>query len=310
MQSKKVISAACLLLAAVIWGFAFVAQDVTAESVEPFTLNAARSYIAAVALVPVAWLTRKLNHKKFFEKNSSDRKTLLKAGVICGFFLFVAVNFQQFGIALYPADAAASGRAGFLTALYIVFVPIFGLVLKKKPNLSVIAAVVLAVAGLYFLCLSGGFGSLYLGDLIVLICGAAFAVQILSVDRFISRVDGVKLSMLMFFVTAVLSTVMMFIFESPSLSAVLGAWLPILFLGVGSSGVGYTLQIIGQKYSSSPTVSSILMSMESVFAAVGGWLLMGERLSPRELFGCALMLCAIIIAQLPDSLFKRKKTAS
>ena len=167
-------------------------------------------------------------------------------------------------------------------------------------------AVALATVGLYFLCLYNGFGALYLGDVVVLICGMAFAIQILCVDRFIDRVDGVKLSSIQFFVTGVLSAILMLIFEKPDVSAILAGWQPLLYLALMSSGVGYTLQIIGQKYSTSPTLASILMSMESVFAVVGGVIFLGAVPKANEWIGCAIMLIAIIIAQLPKDLFKKK----
>ena len=307
MKNKQLLSSALLLLAAVIWGFAFVSQEKLADTVPPFTVNATRSLIASAALIPAAAVTRSMRGKKLLENNSSDRKLLIKAGIICGTMLCISVNLQQFGIAMYPEGAPVSAHSGFLTALYIVFVPVFGLFLKKKPGFLIIIAVILATAGLYFLCLYGGFGALYTGDIVVLICGASFAVQILCVDHFIDRVDGVKLSSVQFFVTGVLSAVLMLIFEKPDFSAVFAAWKPLLYLALMSSAGGYTLQIIGQKYSSSPALASILMSMESVFALLGGVIFMGVVPKANEWIGCALMLAAIIIAQLPADLFKNAK---
>ena len=307
MKKHGLLSSALLLTAALIWGLAFVAQDAAADSVPPFTMNATRSIIAALALIPIAGIMRRARGKKLLEATKADRKALLIAGICCGLFLSVAVNFQQFGIALYPDGAAAAGRAGFITALYIVFVPLIGLVFRKKPSPLIIVAVLLSVAGLYLLCLSGGLGSLYTGDLIVLCCAATFAMQILCVDHFIDRVDGVKLSCIQFFVCAVVSAIMMLIFEKPSMSALLSAWQPILYLALLSSAGGYTLQILGQKYASSPTVASILMSMESVFAVLGGAVFAGERLLLREIVGCCVMFAAIILAQLPTDMFKRKR---
>lgn len=299
MKNKQLLSSALLLTAAIIWGFAFVAQESLADTVPPFTVNALRSLIASVALIPVAAVTRRINGKKLTESDPKDRRLLIKAGVICGVMLCISVNLQQFGISLYPPGAPASAHSGFLTALYIIFVPIFGLFLKKKPGFTIIVAVILATAGLYFLCLYDGFGSLYTGDIVVLICGMAFAVQILCVDHYIDRVDGVKLSSIQFLVTGILSAVLMLIFEKPDINAILAAWKPLLYLALMSSGVGYTLQIIGQKYSSSPALASILMSMESVFAVIGGVIFLGAIPSANEWIGCSLMLAAIIIAQLP-----------
>lgn len=306
MKSKNLLSSVLLLTAAIIWGFAFVAQEKLADTIPPFTVNMIRSLIASIALIPVAAITRRMQGKRLREENPADRRTLIKAGVICGVMLCISVNLQQFGIALYPEGAPASAHSGFLTALYIVFVPIFGLFLKKKPGLSIIIAVVLATVGLYFLCLYEGFGTLYLGDVVVLICGASFAVQILCVDRYIDRVDGVKLSSIQFLVTGVLSGILMLIFEKPDLSAVLAGWQPLLYLALLSSCVGYTLQIIGQKYASSPALASILMSMESVFAVIGGMIFLHAIPKANEWVGCALMFAAIIIAQLPKDIFKKK----
>lgn len=309
MKKHQLLSSVLLLTAAIIWGFAFVAQEKLADSVPPFTVNAIRSLIASLALIPVAAVMRRIQGKKLLESSPVDRKKLVKAGVICGVMLCVSVNLQQFGIALYPEGAPASAHSGFLTALYIIFVPIFGLLIGKRPSLFVVIAVVLATVGLYFLCLYNGFGALYMGDVVVLICGMSFAVQILCVDRYIGEVDGVKLSSIQFFVTGVLSAVLMLIFEKPDFSAILAAWQPMLYLALISSGVAYTLQIMGQKYASSPSLASILMSMESVFAVIGGVIFMHTVPKANEWIGCAIMLIAIIIAQLPKEWIKQKTTA-
>lgn len=309
MKKNNLLSSALLLLAAIIWGFAFVAQNALSDTVQPFTVNATRSLIASVALIPVAYFTRRINGKKLRETTPADRKRLLKAGVFCGILLCISVNLQQFGIALYPAGAPVEAHSGFLTAMYILFVPIFGLFLKKRPGIFVLIAVGIAVIGLYLLCLSDGLEALYMGDIVELICGMSFALQILCVDHYIGEVDGVKLSAMQFFVTGVLSAILMLIFEQPDLTAILDAWQPLLYLALMSSGVGYTLQIIGQKYSSSPTLASILMSMESVFAAIGGVIFMGVVPKTAELIGCGVMFIAIIIAQLPESWIKKKTSA-
>lgn len=299
-------ASAILLLAAMIWGLAFVAQNMLADTIEPFTVNASRSFIAAIALIPVAFITRRMRGERLLEKTSADRKKLIKASVICGVMLCVSVNLQQFGIAMYPEGAPVEAHSGFLTAMYIFFVPLFGLALKKKPSVFVLIGVVIAIVGLYFLCLSDGLKEVYIADLIIIFCGMSFAVQILCVDHFIGSLDGVKLSALQFFIVGVISAVLMFIFEKPDINAILAAWKPLLYLALMSSAVGYTLQIIGQKYSSSPTLASILMSMESVFALIGGIIVMGTVPKPVELLGCGLMVTAIIVAQLPPI---KKKTA-
>ena len=305
MKKNNLLSSVLLLLAAIIWGFAFVAQNALSDTVPPFTVNAIRSLIASVALLPVAYVTRRMNGKKLLEAKPADRKKLIKAGVFCGVLLCISVNLQQFGIALYPSGAPVEAHSGFLTALYILFVPIFGLFLRKRPGPFVLIAVAIAIVGLYLLCLSDGFDGLYTGDIVVLICGMSFALQILCVDHFIDAVDGVKLSAIQFFVTSVLSAILMLIFEKPDISAILSGWAPLLYLALLSSAGGYTLQIIGQKYAESPTLASILMSMESVFAVIGGILFMGVIPKTAELIGCGVMFLAIIIAQLPESLIKK-----
>ena len=299
MKKNNVLSSALLLTAAIIWGFAFVAQNKLADTVPPFTVNAVRSLIASVALVPVAYFTRRARGLRLTESAKPDRRRLIKAGVFCGVLLCISVNLQQFGIALYPEGAPVEAHSGFLTALYILFVPIFGLFMKKRPSKFVLIAVGIALVGLYLLCLSDGFDSLYTGDIVVLICGMSFALQILCIDHYIDSVDGVKLSSIQFLVCGLLSTVLMLIFEKPDVNSVLSAWQPLLYLALLSSAGGYTLQIIGQKYSSSPTLASIIMSMESVFATIGGILFMGVIPKTAELIGCGVMFLAIVIAQIP-----------
>ena len=306
MKKNNLLSSALLLTAAVIWGIAFTAQSALADTVPPFTVNAIRSLLASAALIPAAYVTRRMNGKRLGEGSPADRRRLIRAGLLCGTLLCVSVNLQQFGIALYPSGAPAEAHSGFLTALYVLFVPIFGLFLKKRVGPFVILGVVIAVAGLYLLCLSDGFAGLYTGDIVVLVCGMSFALQILCVDHFIDTVDGVKLSSLQFFVCGVLSAILMLIFERPAPGAILDAWLPLLYLALMSSAGGYTLQIIGQKYSDNPTLASVIMSMESVFATLSGIVFMGIVPKPAELVGCALMFAAIVIAQLPESLLKRK----
>lgn len=308
MKKNNALSSALLLTAAIIWGFAFVAQNALSDTVPPFTVNAVRSLIASAALVPVAAVIRRINGKRLTENNPADRRKLIKAGVICGVLLCISVNLQQFGIALYPEGAPVEAHSGFLTALYILFVPIFGLFLHKKPGPFVLIGVVIALVGLYLLCLSDGLSGLYIGDIVVLICAMSFALQILCVDRYIGEVDGVKLSAIQFFVTGVLSAILMLIFERPDPVTVLGAWQPLLYLALLSSAGGYTLQIIGQKYAESPTLASILMSMESVFAVIGGIIFMGVIPKTEELIGCAVMFAAIVIAQLPEGWLKKVRS--
>lgn len=294
-----------LLLTATIWGSAFVAQSVGMDYVGPFTFSAVRNMIGAIALLPVIaflrWLREREERKSHGKIQSlHNNKTLLIGGVCCGVVLFVASNLQQIGI-----QYTTVGKAGFITAMYIVLVPILSIFLKKKAGLRVWVGVVIAVAGLYMLCMTDGSFTLQKGDLLVLLCAFAFAVHILVIDYFSPKVDGVKMSCIQFFVCGILSGICMFVFENPDITSILQAWAPVLYAGVLSSGVAYTLQIIGQK-GMNPTVASLIMSLESVISVIAGWLILGEALSRRELLGCVLMFVAIVLVQLPS---KRKELA-
>ncbi|MBE6788430.1 MAG: DMT family transporter [Ruminococcaceae bacterium] len=289
-----------LVLAAFVWGISFVMQDLAALHLSPFSINGIRSLIGTAALTPLIMVMSKKSGRPILEKTPKERCDLLVCSLLCGIFLCIATNFQQFGIALYPDGAAASGRTGFITALYVVIVPIISIFFKKRASLSVWLAVVLATVGMCLLCLGSGAGEIYIGDAVVLCCAFAFALQILCIDKYADRVDGVKLSALQFFICGVLSLVLMFIFEKPSTDQILKAMPYLLYLGVMSCGAGYTLQIIGQQYSKNPTVASILMSLESVFAALAGVVLVGERFTIRETLGCIIMFAAIILSQLPS----------
>ena len=207
--------------------------------------------------------------------------------------LCIASNLQQFGI-----KYTTVGKAGFITAMYIIIVPVIGIFLKKTTGLRIWISVLLAVGGLYLLCMTEGF-SIAFGDLLVLLCAVMFSVHILIIDYFSPKVDGVRMSCIQFFVSGILSGVAMLIFEQPDLGAILQAWMPILYAGVMSCGVAYTLQIVGQK-DMDPTIASLILSLESVVSVLAGWVILGQKLSSKELFGCVLMFAAIILAQLPD----------
>ena len=308
MKNNRIIGILILMFTSIIWGLAFVAQDQVADSIEPFTLNCIRCLIGALVLLPVLLIKNKIQNRPVLEKDKSKRKKLIIASVLCGVSLCIGMNFQQFGIALYPNDAAVSGRSGFITALYVVLVPILSLLLKKKLGINTIISVVLATIGLYLLCFSKGLDHVYLGDIIVLISALGFALQILFVDKYVGEIEGVKLSLLQFVVCGVLSGILMFIFEKPSINKIMEVILPILYLGGISSGIGYTLQIIGQKFSNNPTLDSIIMSLESVFAVLGGAIILNEHLSNNELIGCIIMFLAIIISQLPKLTFEKKNS--
>lgn len=284
-----------LLLAATIWGVAFVAQSVGMEYVGPFTFLTFRSVIGALVLIPYILLRdRKLESAQ--SQKESGFKMLVTGGICCGGLLFVASIFQQIGIVYTTV-----GKSGFITAMYIVLVPILGIFLKKRAGIKIWIGVVLAVTGLYFLCMTPGNISLQKGDILTFFCALAFSFHIMMVDYFAPKVDGVKLSCIQFATCGLLSGIGMFLFETPALEMVLAAWLPILYAGALSSGVAYTLQIVGQR-GMNPTVASLLMSMESVISVIAGWVILHQALSGRELAGCVLMFAAIVLVQLPDKM--------
>lgn len=279
------------MLAALIWGSAFVAQSVGMDYTGPYTFNVMRSFLGSLVLLPVIFFLDKKKSEE--EKERADKKVLIKGGICCGIILTISTTFQQIGLLHTTA-----GKAGFITALYILIVPILGIFLGKKAGIKVWISVVLALGGMYLLCVTSEF-TIAFGDLMVLACAFVFSLHILAVDHFSPMVDGVKLSCIQFFVCGTLSSFPMFLLEHPQLGQILDAWLPIAYAGILSSGVAYTLQIITQKHLN-PTVASLLMSLESVFAALTGWLVLHERLSARELLGCVLVFVAIILSQLPE----------
>ncbi len=288
-----------LLLTATIWGVAFVAQSAGMDYVGGFTFNCIRSIIGGMVLIPCIFIIRKIRSKDNGNAESREavlagKKTLITGGISCGVLLCIASNFQQFGI-----KYTSVGKAGFITALYIVIVPALGLVLKKKVGKLVWLGVALAVAGLYFLCIDESF-SIEMGDLLVLCCAFVFTLHILAIDYFSPRVDGVAMSCIQFFACGILSAIPMFIFESINIEDIMNCALPILYAGVMSSGVAYTLQIIGQK-NMNPTVASMILSMESVISVLAGWIVLGEMLAGKEIFGCFLMFVAIVISQIPEN---------
>ncbi len=223
----------------------------------------------------------------------TSRKILLTSGLSCGVILFIASSLQQFGI-----QYTTVGKAGFITAMYIVLVPIFGIFLHQKTGLRVWTAVVMAIAGLYLLCMTDDSQALNFGDILLILCAVAFSFHILVIDHFTPLVDGVKMSCIQFFTCGVLSFVCMMAFEAPELKQILAAWMPILYAGVMSCGVAYTLQIVGQR-GMNPTVASLILNLESVISLLAGWVLLHQRLSGRELVGCVIMFAAIILVQLP-----------
>lgn len=272
------------LITAMIWGTAFAAQSMCADHVEPFTLNAARGAIAFVLLLLMCLVRR---------VRIADWRSLILGGLCCGLALCMASNVQQLGI-----ETTSAGKAGFITALYIVLVPVGGVLLGKKSSWKVWTAVAIAVVGMYFLCMTEQF-TVTPGDAYVALCAVLFAVQIMCVDHFVQKVDGMALSCAQFLVVAVGSAIGMLFFEAPTAAGLRACIWPLLYIAVFSSCVGYTLQIIAQK-DANPTVVSLLLSLESVFAVIGGAVLLQERLTGRELLGCALMMAAVVLAELPE----------
>ena len=283
------------ILAAFIWGTAFVAQDLCADSIGAFAFNATRYFIAVLALLVVILISDKVKKNKptlTAQEKKAANKQLWLGGLCCGAALAIASNFQQAGL-VAGTDA---GKAGFITALYVVLVPVFGLFFKRKVSLPTWIAVVLSVVALYLLCIKGDF-SLAPGDLLVLVCAVCFAVHILVIDHFTAYCDGVKLSCQQFLFAGIISTICMFIFEDVDFAAILSCALPLLYVGIFSCGVGYTLQILAQK-DSNPTVVTILLSLESVFAVIAGAIILKQQMTVREYIGCAIMFAAVILAQI------------
>ena len=285
-----------LVLAALIWGVAFVAQSVGMEYVGPFTFNAVRFLIGGLVLVPCIFFLDRRERKERGEKileQREARRTLLLGGLCCGLCLTVASTLQQFGI-MYTTV----GKAGFITACYIVIVPVLGLFQRKKCGSNVWGAVFAAAVGLYLLCMEGDRFSLSKGDGLVFCCAVLFSFHILVIDYYAPKTDGVKLSCIQFLVCGILSFLMMLIFERPVLSDILAAKLPILYAGIMSCGVAYTLQVLGQK-GMNPTIASLILSLESTVSVLAGWLILGQRMSVREIFGCVLVFAGIILVQIP-----------
>ncbi len=298
-QPKKYINIIELLLAALVWGVAFVAQSEGIKYVGSNTFNACRFILGGLVLIPVILIFDKNKRDESPQEKKKSRKTLFTGGIICGMILCLSSTFQQIGIAM----GAPVGKAGFLTALYIILVPIAGLFIGKKNSPTIWACVCAAAIGMYFLCVepaSSFFASsaFSLSEVLLLLCAVGFTFHILSVDKFSPLVSGIKLSCIQFFTAGVISTILMFIFEKPTFSGIFEAALPIMYAGIMSCGVAYTLQIIGQK-NFNPAIASLILSLESVFSVLAGFVLLGETLSPREITGCVIIFASIVIVQIP-----------
>ena len=297
----KLKNAILLLLTAAIWGVAFVAQSVGMDYIGPLTFNCVRSLMGGAALLPLIWFLNK--NQDSSRVIAGNRKVLITGGICCGVALCLASNVQQFGI-----QYTTVGKAGFITACYIIIVPILGLFLKKKCSPVIIASVFLSVIGLYLLCMSKDVMEVSRGDLLMLICALLFAIHILVIDFFAPVVGGMKMSCIQLFVSGILSGIAMLIWETPNISQILIAWMPLLYAGILSCGVAYTLQIVGQR-GMNPAIASLILSLESCISVLAGWAILGQRLSLKEIFGCILMFAAIILAQIPVGQKSREKAA-
>ncbi len=281
-----------LLLGTFIWGMAFIAQSVGMNLIGPFTFQAIRCLLGVLFLFPVTILfDRKIGVKESLKKWKNP--TLWISGIICGVALFIATSLQQVGL-VYTTP----GKAGFLTAMYIVLVPILGIFVHRKPGINALFSVILALIGLYLLSFTN-ISNVNIGDLFMIGCAFAFAVQILLIDRFAQQLDGLRLNCVQALVVSILSVPGILLNqETIEMNTILSCWLPLCFAGVLSMGVGYSLQIVGQKRLE-PTAASLIMSLESVFSALGGWLLLRNTMTPAELTGCALVFAGVIVSQLP-----------
>ncbi len=298
MKKFSLKSSLLLFLAAFIWGVAFVAQSVGMDYMGPLTFNGARFLMGSLVLLPFVLVRRKQNKKT--GKEPASLKTTIVGGVCCGLALCSAALFQQYGI-MYTTV----GKAGFITTLYIILVPFFGIFLKKRISGKVWIGAVIAAAGMYLLCMSERL-ALSRGDTLVFICAILFSVHILVIDYFSPMADGVELSCIQFLTAGIIGSMGAILFEQPTLQCLIDGIIPLAYAGILSSGVAYTLQVIGQK-DMDPTVASLILSMESVFSALAGWMILHQKLSGRELFGCVLVFMAVILVQLPEKKHKMAK---
>lgn len=307
MNSKSQIKGVLLLLlTSLIWGISFVSQSVGMESVDAFTFMGIRTLMGATVLLPFIIvrdnITKKnMTKEELAERKANDKKTI-KYGIIIGIFLCIATNLQQF--AFYYSTA---GKIAFITAMYMFFVPLVGLFFKKKVPLSTWLCIAAGVWGLFLLCVNPSeFGKFNKGDILALICALFFCFQILLIERFAPSCDGVKLSCVQFYTSGIITAVLMFIFEKPEWKAIKSAAIPLLYSGIMSCGIAYTLQVVGQKYCEA-TIASLAMCMESVFAVLASAILLHEKLSGREITGCVIMFAAIVTTQLVDIYKSRKQ---
>ena len=310
LKKTKIRNSGLLVITAFIWGIAFVAQLTGGNAVGPFTFNAIRSLLGCLALIPVLLVLDKMGVTHGAPKNKKEKKTLIVGGILCGLALCLASNVQQIGLLL----GQSAGKAGFLTTLYILIVPILGIFFKRKCRWNVWVGVVIAIVGMYLLCFKGSLSSFKLGDGLLLLTSLLFSFHILIIDYYTPKVDGVRMSIIQLAVCGLVTIIPTYFYDINVLYGSFDkwfepltkfdSWIPILYAGILSSGVAYTLQIIGQN-KINPTVASLIMSLESVFSVIAGWIILGDKLSPRELLGCGLIFTAICVAQLRFSMFKK-----
>lgn len=303
MKKSEVKSSLLLLLTAFIWGVAFVAQSMGLDYVEAMTFNGCRFLLGGTVLLPVIYFRKKRQLKQAPDEGQKrkQRKITLVGGICCGLALCTASCLQQYGI-----QYTTVGKTGFITALYIVIVPILGIFLKKKISPLVWAGAVLAVAGFYFLCITENAG-INKGDILVFFCAVCFSFHIMIIDYFAPKADGVQLSCVQFYVSGIICMMAAFLLETPSMQEIMAGAIPILYAGIFSCGVAYTLQIVGQARVN-PTVASMILSLESVISVLAGWVILQETLTGRQIVGCILVFGAVILAQLPWPIVGKGKT--
>lgn len=307
MKKNNLKGSLILCLAALLWGFAFVVQNRAADKIPPFTFNSMRSFIGAAFLFCFMAVMSIKNKDFAIVPKKMDKKLLFIGSTVCGVMLAISTNFQQFGIAAYPEGVPTEARSGFLTAMYVIIVPLLSLFSKKKVPIIVWCSVLVAIGGFYMLCLFEGVSGFYLADILVLACTLAFSLHIIVIDKYCDKIGGVRLSAFQFVVCGIVSGILAIIFEKNSIyiAKIISVIPEILYMGIVSSGIAYTLQTVGQRYAE-PAVASLTMSLESVFAALGGWIITGNSLKGNEIIGCLLVFAAIVIAQIPE--FSKKNS--
>ncbi len=301
MKRSNLKGSIILCLAALLWGLAFVVQNRAADKIPPFAFNCLRSIIGALFLFVFMAVMSIKNKDYVIVPKTMDKKLLFTGSVVCGVVLAISTNFQQFGIAAYPDGAPIEARSGFITALYVIVVPILSVFVRKKVPIMVWVSALVAIIGFYMLCLFEGKGGFYFADILVLGCTFTFSLHIIVIDKYCGAIGGVRLSAFQFVFAAIISGIMALIFELDLINVqkIISVIPEILYMGIVSSGIAYTLQIVGQKYAE-PAIASLSMSLESVFAALGGWVITGNALKGNEIIGCLLVFAAIVLAQTPE----------